>query len=179
MKVKYLLNWNKAVETIVWLAYHKAGLDVYHILKLLFFAEKKHINRYARPITGDIYFRLEHGPVASSIWDLAKGNEFVHPVYLKALNQSVDIEYPHSFTAKREPCLDYFSKTELECLQEALEEYGDKSFDELWNLSHQEECWLKADANQPIDYILMIDEDNPLKEDIVREMQETSMYLAL
>ena len=33
--------------------------------KLLFFADKLHLNRYGRPILGDCYFCLDHGPVPS------------------------------------------------------------------------------------------------------------------
>lgn len=179
MKVKYRFNWNKAVEAVVWLSANKPGIDIYHIAKVLFFAEKMHINLYARPIIGDTYIRMEHGPVPSSVLNLAKRNEFVHPDLLEAMKQSVEIDYPDSFRAKREPETNLFSQTDIECLNESLKQYGDASFDDLWSLTHEEDCWLKADPNQPIDYLLMVDDDNPLKEDIIREMHETSMYLAL
>ena len=43
--------------------------------------------------------------------------------------------------------------------------------------THNERCWLKTSPNQPIDYTLLVDEDNPNREEILKEMSETAAYL--
>ena len=52
---RYAVHTAKAVETIVWLANAKPGIDVYHVVKCAFFADKDHLNRFGRPIAGDDY----------------------------------------------------------------------------------------------------------------------------
>jgi len=55
----YRVNYNKAVEALVWIADQKPGVDIYHVAKVFFYADKKHVNRYARPILGHCCPRLK------------------------------------------------------------------------------------------------------------------------
>lgn len=73
--------------------------------------------------------------------------------------------------------MEYFSETDIECLKESLDEYGEKSFDELRKLTHNERCYLETEMTQPIDYALMVDEDNPNRDEILEEMSETAPYI--
>ncbi len=41
-RIDYRINYEKAIETIVWLASEKPGIDIYHLGKVLFYADKKH-----------------------------------------------------------------------------------------------------------------------------------------
>lgn len=49
-KVSYRINYEKAIEAIVWLVNEKPEIDLYHISKVLFYADKAHLNKYARPL---------------------------------------------------------------------------------------------------------------------------------
>jgi uncharacterized phage-associated protein len=46
-------------------------------LKLVYFADRYHLRRFGRPITGDEYLAMEFGPVASSAKDLAEMGDFL------------------------------------------------------------------------------------------------------
>ena len=46
--------------------------------------------------------------------------------------------------------MEFFSETDIECLQKSLSEYGNKSFQDLLDLTHKEQCWLNAEINQLI-----------------------------
>ena len=48
------------------------GTNLNAILKLLFFAEVDHLNRYGRPIVGDRYYARQWGPVPETTYDLLK-----------------------------------------------------------------------------------------------------------
>ena len=62
MKIKTL------VQAISFLLDQKGGtLDKLSILKLIFFADKYHMMKYARSITNDTYYAMKYGPVASNI----------------------------------------------------------------------------------------------------------------
>ena len=45
------------------------------IAKLLFFADKRHLVQYGRPITGDWYAALQHGPLPSNIGKMIEAFE--------------------------------------------------------------------------------------------------------
>lgn len=179
--IRYRINYNKAVETIVWLANQKPGIDIYHVAKVIFYADKKHLNRYARPIIGDTYFCMDYGPVPSGIYDLITENSWLNPEYLQLMSESLIIQkspYP-KIASLREPNMEFFSETDIDCLKESLEEYGNKSFGELKDMTHDEKCYLETGSKQPIDYTLMIDDDNPNRDEIIQEMSETSLYIQL
>jgi hypothetical protein len=58
-----------------------------------------------------------------------------------------------------------------------LAEYGDMSFDELYESTHSEKCYYQTAPNDKIDYALLIDDDNPHKDDILESMEEISQYV--
>lgn len=178
-KIVYNINYNKAIETIVWVASQKPEIDIYHVAKVLFYADKMHINRYARPIIGDTYKKVNYGPLLSGIHDLISEDPWLSPEYLELVADSFSVQkdpYP-KIRALRSPNMEYFSETDIECLKESLDEYGEKSFDELRKLTHNERCYLETEMTQPIDYALMVDEDNPNRDEILEEMSETAPYI--
>ena len=178
-RIDYRINYEKAIETIVWLASEKPGIDIYHLGKVLFYADKKHINRYGRPILGDTYIRMEYGPIPSGVKDLISKNLWLSPDHIESVNNAIEIKntpHPSIFTS-RPPNMDFFSETDIECLKESLFKYGDKSFELLKKKTHNERCWLETSPNQPLDYALFVDEDNPNRDEILKEMSETAAYL--
>jgi hypothetical protein len=52
----------------------KRQLSQYDILKMLFLADKGHLNAYGRPVTFDNYYAMKEGPVPSFAYDLLKEN---------------------------------------------------------------------------------------------------------
>lgn len=180
-KIQYRINYEKAIETIVWLANEKPGIDIYRVAKVLFYADKKHVNRYARPITGDTYIHMDYGPLPSGVRDLITENDWLSPDYLDLVRNSLIIQKSTylKIAALRKPNMEYLSGTDIECLKESLREYGDKPFDYLKRLTHNERCWLETDLHQPIDYALMVEKDNPRRKEIIEEMSQTSAYVQL
>jgi len=180
-KIFYKTNYTKAIEAIVWLADKKPRIDIYHIAKVLYYAEKTHLNKYGRPIIGDTYIKMPYGQVPSGVRDLITKNPWLDindsEYFSKSL--SVDEKTNRKLTALRKPKIKYFSDTDIECLKEALKKYGDVPFNKLKEMSHQEKSWYSADLNQPIDYMLMVDEDNPNRKEIIEEIKLTSQYVVL
>src|SRR5437867_2465440 len=46
------------------------------LIKLLYYADRESLDLYGRPITGDRYVNMKHGPVLSSVYDLVKRTIF-------------------------------------------------------------------------------------------------------
>ncbi len=182
MAIQYSVNYTKAIETILWLINQKPDLDIYHIGKAIFYAEKYHLNKYARPIIGDVYQKGYYGPFPSTIRDIIQQKaKWLPPDQLQESIEAfkvVNKPYP-TLIPKRLPNVDFFSGTDIECLKEALSVVGDLSFDELKKMTHEEESFLLAIENNQINYELLIDKNNPLKNEIIKEMHETNKYLCI
>src|SRR4051794_37148117 len=74
MSAVYRVNPRKALEVILWLAHRQSPIDFYHILKMVYFADKYHLNIYGRPVVGDRYEAKNYGPVPTAVYDILKGD---------------------------------------------------------------------------------------------------------
>lgn len=53
------------------------------------------------------------------------------------------------------------------------------SFDELKKMTHEEEGFLLAIENNQINYELLIEKNNPLRNEIIEEMREMNKYMCI
>ena len=65
--VFFNVNKQKAIETLVYIASKRAGLDVFHVCKVVLYADLLHFRKFGRPVTGDQYCAMKDGPVPSFI----------------------------------------------------------------------------------------------------------------
>ena len=179
-------NDRKMLEVIIFIAHlaGKRGIDIYHLAKILFYAEKWHLNKYGRPIVGDTYVKMAHGPAPSGALDLVYRNDFTMPDRLiKKTVESLDVTQnakgPTLIKARRRPnSRYYFSESDQEAIRWAYKTYANKSFVELREESHQEPAWQEAMLNDKIYYSDMM-EAHPDKDAIVEHFEEVGLYLAL
>lgn len=156
---EYKPNLSKILESLVILSHLKRNLDHYQAVKLLYLADKEHLNRYGRPITYDAYFALPYGPVPSTALNLltfdtqtlAKFdlNEGSFPIRIERFwteNDSI-------MCVLREPLrsVDYdeFSDSDIEILDWAVKEFGNKTFSELYDLTHEHFAYQTAWGGEP------------------------------
>lgn len=148
----------KFVQALVF--FSKSGmtdLTKMKIHKLLFFADKLHLIRYGRPIIGDRYFALDHGPLLSSAdddldtaEDLAIGvNEAaVREHFGGYLTLQPSGGWP-VISAVGPEDHSVFSRSELKVLNDVAEKYGKLSASKLRKLSHEDPSYVLADKNRP------------------------------
>ena len=131
-KRKYI----KALETIVYLS--ERDQRNYWILKAIYFADKEHLKRYGRQLFGEYYRAMKQGPVPSLAYDIvkcARGSgfyKFTDPDPASAIY----VPDKYTIAPKRAANTDYLSKSEIECLDFALELVKPLDFDKLKELSH-------------------------------------------
>jgi uncharacterized phage-associated protein len=181
--INFNLNQKKAIEAIVYLASKKPGMTQYYFMKMMFFADKLHLNKYARPIIGDRYIKMEFGPVPSFVLDVIhkNGDRLTHDVYMK-VTDSLKFE-PDGARIKtypmRKPNLDYLSESDIECLDAAFDKCKDMKFAQLVKETHDEPAWKEAKDNCLMDYSLFLDKDNPDREFIIEDLSDWSETLVL
>lgn len=165
--IRFKFAPEKFVACLTFLASHIRGLDKLKAAKLLYYADKRHLIRYGRPILGDVYYHLDYGPVPSKALDIM--NEAINPYRLRGIAQSnlellrrylkVSTEgrsHP-VFEPKDDPDLEVLSESEQEALHETLKGYGRYSGSQLIELTHAEAAWQKSEKNEEIDYRLFFE----------------------
>ena len=180
--ISFKINPQKALEAIVYIASKTGKIDVYHTVKTMFFSDKKHLNEYARPIVGDTYIKMPKGPVPSYVYDIINRNIKKLPIeFYGQVVAAIDVSQDRNkyITAKREPDLNEFSETDIECLDYAIEFCKNKKFQELCDLTHEEKAWQNATDTGCMDYELMIDDNNPNREEIIADLKEDAQWLVV
>jgi uncharacterized phage-associated protein len=68
-----LFDEDKTLNSILYLSQKAAkGLDLYALVKMIYFADKAHLHQWGRTITGNSYARMQHGPTPSEAYDMLK-----------------------------------------------------------------------------------------------------------
>lgn len=141
----------KALNAILWIAKRIPSPTFHSISKLLYFADRIHLERYGRLISGDSYVAMKNGPVPSGAYDIMKAVRGDGACVVEADAQEAFTVYrAYEVVPRREADEALFSESDLECLQEAIKRYGNLSFTELTRLSH-DEAWNSADENDMIE----------------------------
>lgn len=174
--LKFEINEEKALEALVWLANAKPGITAFYVSKVLFYAEKDHLNRYGRPIVADTFIAMPNGPVPSAVYDILKG-EFAYLGVAEMVPEAIETQgYAHPLKPRRQPDLTKLSRSDIECLQRALERYGNVPFGRLSEQTHREPAWSEAPINGAMDYERFLDADNPERDAILAEAKEFAAY---
>jgi uncharacterized phage-associated protein len=140
--IEFDFKQEKAIAAICYLGSKNiSSFDKYKACKLLFFADKAHLAKFARPITGDTYYALQYGPVPSKTLDLMNAIEQGYTIGPFAF----DTRYQYPQILAGECDFSVLSKSDIEALDSAAEKYGPKSFAELKAITHELPAYTKAD----------------------------------
>ncbi len=168
MKHPFNFNINKGIESILYILENGTQPTFHHVSKVLYFADKDHLERYGRFICGDSYVAMKNGPVPSGIYDLLKivrGDlfpSFYPPQQIvDDAHQAFDIHGRYGIINKRKPDTELLSESDMECLDNSIKKYGSLSFSQLTEISH-DKAWESADQNDlmEIDHIIATFDDS-------------------
>jgi hypothetical protein len=157
MPIQFNMNTQKAIESVLWIIQNGES-NMYNIWKILFSAEKYHINKYGSPITGDQYVAMEYGTVPSWLYNAAK----IEKPGIGFFKQE------KSLVADRAPMMDYLSISDVKALKHGFDEYAGLDFNSVKEKNHREPAWQKnyvSNSSAPIPFEDIIEEDW-LKEDL-------------
>ncbi len=118
--------------------------------KLFYYLDFDFFEKYEKPITGDVYHKLQMGPAPSYldaiVSDLAKEN------LLSVTKRKTSPGYKDTvvYKALKKPDLGVFNAKELETLKKVAKKYGDKTGTELEVLTHKEAPYLAVEEGEEI-----------------------------
>lgn len=150
-----IFDSEKAIEVILYITRRTPNPDIYHVLKIIYFADKQHLEEFGRLICNDNYIAMRHGPVPSNSYDIIKhvrGDG--HSCMGEHARNSFEVQ-KQSISPYRDANLVLLSESDKECLDNAISQYGHLSFDALKKISHNDPAFKAADENDfmPIESI--------------------------
>lgn len=123
-------------EVLLYILSKTGVIDYYHLMKILYLAERQHLAKWGEKITTDDYYALPHGPVPTRIYDALKAVKEGDKGLLADVI-TVEKDMPN-VTPLRTPNMEYLSKSEVEALDNAIAKNIVKSFAELEQMTHDE-----------------------------------------
>lgn len=133
----------KAVASIGYLV-QQTGADLYSVMKMLYLADKLHLGRFGRTITGDMYTAMEKGPVPERAYNLCKfvqGTRASFDPMPNAKDYLVLVGF--NFDLKSDPDLEELSTSDVAALQEVAAIHRSGGWKAVANESH-DASWTRA-----------------------------------
>jgi hypothetical protein len=167
----YQTNAAKALEVILWIANRSPQIDVYHLVKAVFFADKKHISEFGRPIVGDAYRAAPYGPLPQVIYGLLRND----PIEVLALESNGELPFSvttqHKVIPERDPNSRVLSDSDLEALEYGLSHVEGRRFSDIYQETHDDVAYLRAcgSAMDYRDFLSDTDENRSDKADYIEE----------
>jgi uncharacterized phage-associated protein len=173
MSVEFPFDFERTQAAIMYLASKELPeLTKYKICKLLFLADKYHLVRFGRVITGDKYWAIPHGPVPTRTLNLLDdliANVAIDPESAslsKALELDRKYEHPR-FKAATAFDAAKLSQSDIMALDMVVAEYGRMWFGELKAITHSMFAYKKAWNERPngsnraaMDFVTFFEEDS-------------------
>ena len=134
------------IEMVLYILHKTGGIDLYHVLKILYFAEQKHLLEWGTKMVPDDFHAYEYGPVPDQLYKAIHNNPKygceLPKLFAEAVRFAGD-DAPNVLLAKREPDMEWLSQADVECLDASISENGGLSFSQLLEKSH-DKAWLEA-----------------------------------
>lgn len=140
-------NYKKATQAINYFARNSRNNSIskLKVIKLIWLADRYHIRKYGRPITGDVYYAMPYGPVGSTVKDISELCDLLSEAEMSYAQDFINHQN-NVITSKKEVEEKVFSKTDLEALKFVFNNFYPYSPFELAKLSHSYPEWSKFEV---------------------------------
>ncbi len=165
----------KALAAILYLANQDGQIDLYALLKTLYYADKNHLREWGRTITGDFYARMPYGPVPSNVYDMLKSvrGEGAWKTDLKCC---FIFEDRTTIKPLALPNIDDLSETDIKALQNSFNERGRKNFPELKREAHDDAAF-KLNPHERVMTEEDLIEGDPILRLYLNEIKDNEQFL--
>ena len=151
-------------------------IDKLIAIKLVYLADRYHLREYGRPVTGDAYYAMRHGPVGSLVKDIANKNDFQDSVVLNYANIYLGLsENKKTVVSKRVIDAEEFSESDEEELIFAYTHFGQLTKTQLMEITHGYPEWKQheraltnnSNGSFAMDYENFFEDPNPRIQEFV------------
>ena len=149
--IKQKFDVEKAIQSVLYIANRLQRKDFHKIFKILYFSDRNHLAKYTRSITGDTYIAMKDGPAPSNIYDIFKamrGDGFFADS-VKQFTEDFQVVNYNFIKPLKDADLDYLSISDVEEIDDSLNKYGNLTWDEVREKSH-DYAWRNTAQGHPI-----------------------------
>lgn len=138
-----MIDTKTIIQAIYYVLSKLTTADKLKLVKMIYLADKYHLVKYGRTVTGDNYFAMEYGPVGSTLKDVLGFNKFtLSSEELKYANRLLDKKSKTNFTYKHiDIDLDMLSETDKEALDFVINNFGSWAPSRLVKFTHKYPEW--------------------------------------
>lgn len=130
-------NTRKAAQVVAFFAIREGGaINVLKVAKLVYIADRKNMEKFEFPITGDNFVSMDHGPVNSITFNCINGMQGAKEEWEKFVTDRSGYTVGVSQNDLTEDGLDQLSEAELETLNEVWAEFGPMTKYEVRDWTH-------------------------------------------
>ncbi|CCY03463.1 putative uncharacterized protein [Prevotella sp. CAG:924] len=176
----------KTIEVVLYILNETGGIDFYHLFKIIYFAEMKHLAKWGHRILSDPLCAMDYGPVPTMLYDAVKGTNARGTVLADLLTEKVRFagnDAPNVLLPQTSANMNYISQSEKEAIDDSIKENAHLTFNQLKNKSH-DKAWKEAyhrekgtNVISPITMLEVMDADESMIE-YVKDQQELEEELA-
>lgn len=145
------MDFDKTISVILYILNKLGPTSKTKLMKLLFFADFAHMQKFKRPITWSKYYRLIKGPVPSYVLDvintISKNKELAisendKKKFMSAIKVTKEYWGLATFLrAIKKPDMEELSISDREILDKIIVEHGHKNAIQLSNETHKHPAW--------------------------------------
>jgi uncharacterized phage-associated protein len=171
-KIVFKFDPRKAADAAaLLLRLHGGEMNHMRLIKLLYVAERTSLDRFGRPIVGDRYVAMAHGPVVSNVYNLIK--EEVQPPAWSVL---IERSSPTSVSLRADSDHGSLSEADVQILTEIAHLYRQMDQFKLRDMTHEEFAeWEdpgRSSREIPVERILEVLGKTPEQIEQVRQAAE-------
>ncbi len=134
--MKFAFNPKKSAQAAAVLLQRNGGdMDKYLFIKMLYLADRKAIERWEEPITGDSAASMQHGPVLSNVYDLTKGDCPGGRTDWEPFISDADAQ-TNRIVLRADPGVDELSKAEIAILEAVHAQFKDCTWKQMREFTH-------------------------------------------
>ena len=144
----------KLIEIVLYILNKTKGVTTYHLNKILYFAEMKHLANWGAPLIPDSFLAYKLGPVPRFLYKAIKHISQPEKPFTIDLANNIELADDDASTiliAKRDANMDYLSVSAVTSLDDSIKDNAHLSFNELKEKSHDtawHEARIKGDAEE-------------------------------
>lgn len=113
-------------------------MEYLRLLKLLYIADRRHLQQYHRPIIGNRLVAMKFGPLHSELYDLVKGEHIDEPLWSESIQKD-----NYEITLIKDAGVSELSAAEVRTLTETYELHQTMTEWDLVEITHDFPEWLK------------------------------------
>ena len=134
--MNFTFNPNKCAQAAaILLRLNDGDMDKYLFIKMLYLADRKAMEKWGEPITGDRAASMEYGPVLSNVYDLTKGDCPGERGNWEPFISDAD-EQTNTVSLKSDPGIDELAKAEITILESVHAQFKGFTWKQMRDYSH-------------------------------------------